>query len=496
MKDTTLMQDTDNDASQAEAIAPHDARFSARNRLVITILIISTFVVILNETLMVVAIPHLMGDLGVTAEAAQWLTTAFFLTMSVVIPVTGFLLQRMNTRPVFTLALSLFSIGTLVCALAPGLEFLILGRVIQASGTAIMMPLLMTTVMMLVPPQSRGKFMGNISVVIAMAPALGPAVAGFILSHFSWPWLFWFVLPIAITALAFGRLRLINVTTPRYAPVDLPSVLLSAMAFGGLVYGLSGLGRVTEVAETFTPWQALAIGASTMVLFVWRQLRLQRQERALLDLRTFTSRGFTISLAMMAVTMSVFFGALILLPIYMQKVLGLDTQLTGLIFLPGGLIMGLLSPTVGRLYDRHGPTPLVVPGTLIFCSVMWAMTQLNPNTWWGYILIGHILIGSSLALVFTPLFTSSLGSIPAKLYSHGSATLGSIQQLSGAAGVALLVALMTLNSKRLGETGISPVEALSGGITTAFLWAASLSLLAVVAAFFIRKPVEAQAVEH
>jgi DHA2 family lincomycin resistance protein-like MFS transporter len=139
---------------------------------------------------------------------------------------------------------------------------------------------------------------------------------------------------------------------------------------------------------------------------------------------------------------------------------------------------------------------LVIPGTLIFCTVMWAMTQLSPTTWWGYILMGHMLIGSSLALVFTPLFTTSLGSIPAKLYSHGSATLGSIQQLSGAAGVALLVALMTLHSKRLGETGVSPVEALSGGITTAFLWAASLSLLAVVAAFFIRKPAEAQAMEH
>ncbi|MBD3671207.1 MAG: multidrug efflux MFS transporter [Gammaproteobacteria bacterium] len=490
------MHDSDTQASQDEVINPNDARFSTRNRLVISILIISTFVVILNETLMIVAIPQLMVDLGVTAEAAQWLTTAFFLTMSIVIPVTGFLMQRMNTRPVFALAMSLFSIGTLVCALAPGLEILIFGRVIQASGTAIMMPLLMTTIMTLVPLQSRGKFMGNISVVIAMAPALGPAVAGFILSHFTWPWLFWFVLPIALSALVLGQFRLINVTTPRYAPVDLLSVALSVIAFGGLVYGLSSLGQVADVNDSITPVQSLAIGIFTMMLFVWRQLRLQKQDRALLDLRTFSSRNFTISLAMMAVTMGVFFGALILLPIYMQKVLGLDTQLIGLIFLPGGVLMGILSPTVGRLFDRYGPTPLIVPGTLIFSAVMWAMTQLGPETWWGYILMGHIIIGASLALVFTPLFTASLGSIPPQLYSHGSATLGSIQQLSGAAGVALLVALMSLNSKLLLESGRSPVEALSGGITSAFLWAASLSVLAFIAAFFVRKPQDAPTPGH
>src|SRR5262249_52454633 len=137
--------------------APADQSVAARNRLVIALLLVSTFVVFLNETIMSVAIPHLMGDLGVSAGAAQWLTTAFLLTMAVVIPVTGFLLQIINTRPIFMLAMSIFSLGTLICAVSPGLELLVFGRVIQAVGTAIMMPLLMTTVMTLVPPESRGK---------------------------------------------------------------------------------------------------------------------------------------------------------------------------------------------------------------------------------------------------------------------------------------------------------------------------------------------------
>ena len=154
-------------ATPLEAGAEH----AARNKLVINLLLVSAFVVILNETIMSVAIPPLMSSLGVTAAAAQWVTTAFLLTMAVVIPMTGFLLQRLHTRAIFILAMSLFSLGTLAAALAPGLELLVVARVIQASGTAIMMPLLMTTVMTLVPPETRGKTMGNIMMVISVAPA-------------------------------------------------------------------------------------------------------------------------------------------------------------------------------------------------------------------------------------------------------------------------------------------------------------------------------------
>ena len=214
--------------SSHAADAPAEATtVSAQNLTVIYLLIVSAFVVILNETIMAVAIPHLMADLRAPATAAQWLTTAFLLTMAVVIPVTGFLIQRINTRPIFILAMSLFSAGTLIAASAPGLPVLIFARVVQASGTAIMMPLLMTTVMTLVPPAARGKMMGNISIVISVAPALGPTLSGLILNYLSWRWMFIFVLPIALGALALGTIMLRNVTTTRYAPLDFVSVVLS-----------------------------------------------------------------------------------------------------------------------------------------------------------------------------------------------------------------------------------------------------------------------------
>jgi DHA2 family lincomycin resistance protein-like MFS transporter len=305
------------------------ARLDARNKLVIGLLLVSAFVVILNETIMSVAVPVLMADLRIPASSAQWLTTAFMLTMAVVIPITGFLLQRFHTRSIFLAAMTFFSLGTLVSALAPGFEVLVVGRVVQATGTAIMMPLLMTTVMTLVPPSSRGKTMGNISIVMSVAPAIGPTISGLILSVLDWRWMFWLVLPIAIGARVLGAARIQNVTEPRRIPIDSVSVVLSAFAFGGLIYGLSSLGEAARGVVMMPVWIPLVVGGVALALFTVRQLKLQRADRALLDLRTFSSKTFTISTLMLVISMLALFGTIIVLPIYVQNVLGMEPLATG-----------------------------------------------------------------------------------------------------------------------------------------------------------------------
>ena len=470
----------------AAELAPDDISFAARNKLVINILLVSTFVVMLNETAMTVAIPRLMQALGVSASAAQWLTTAFLLTMAVVIPVTGFLLQRMNTRPVFMLAMALFSTGTLVAALAPGLEILVIGRVVQAAGTAIMMPLLMTTVMTLVPHHERGKMMGNISIVMSVAPAIGPVLAGFILNYFEWRMLFAVMLPIGLASMALGWRMMVNVTTPRYAPLDVLSVIMSAVAFGGIVYGLTGFG-VEAGEQLVSPFIPLLVGLVTMVLFVWRQLSLQKQDAALLDLRTLKSANFTISMSMISVLFLAMFGTIILLPIYLVQVLGFDTLGTGLLLMPGALLMGLLGPFVGRLFDRVGPKPLIRPAMVVVTAVLWAMTMLWVDTPWYFILAGHLVMSLGFAFLFGPLFTTSLSSVKPQLYSHGSALLGSIQQVGGAAGVALFVALMSAQSAALAAGGTPDVEALAGGIRLAFIVGAVIAFVPLIASFFVKR---------
>lgn len=464
---------------------------SAQSR-VIWLLLTAAFVAMLNETTMNVAIPFLIRDLRITAVAAQWLTTAFMLTMAVVIPITGFLLQRFTTRQVFITAMTLFSAGTLVAFLSPGFELLVVARVIQASGTAIMMPLLMTTIMTIVPPQHRGRMMGRVSIVMALAPAIGPTMSGLILQSLGWHWIFGIVLPIALVSLFVGARWIHNLGETRTAPIDVASVILSALGFGGLVFGLSqiggGHGGDPDAAATslVTLIAALTIGVVGLGAFIWRQLRLQRTDSALLDLRVFRSRAFTLTVAQLGVMSMAFFGAITLLPLYLQTVLGKSPLETGLAVLPGSLVMGLAGPVIGRIYDRFGTQVLLVPGAVIVSGTLWFYTTVGTQTPFALLIVVQTVMMIGLALSFTPLFTASLGSLEPRFYSYGSAVVGTVQQVAGAAGIALLITVMSSVSAATGEG----LEADAAGTRTAFLIAAVISLPLIVGAFIIRKPAD------
>jgi DHA2 family lincomycin resistance protein-like MFS transporter len=472
-------------------IAPPSGVTSAQSR-VIWLLLTAAFVAMLNETTMNVAIPFLIRDLGITAVAAQWLTTSFMLTMAVVIPITGFLLQRFTTRQVFVAAMTLFSTGTLVAFLSPGFELLVVARVIQASGTAIMMPLLMTTIMTIVPPQHRGRMMGRVSIVMALAPAIGPTMSGLILQSLGWHWIFGIVLPIALVSLFVGARWIHNLGETRTAPIDVASVILSALGFGGLVFGLSqiggGHGGDPDAAATslVTLIAALTIGVVGLGAFIWRQLRLQRTDSALLDLRVFRSRAFTLTVAQLGVMSMAFFGAITLLPLYLQTVLGKSPLETGLAVLPGSLVMGLAGPVIGRIYDRFGTQVLLVPGAVIVSGTLWFYTTVGTQTPFALLIVVQTVMMIGLALSFTPLFTASLGSLEPRFYSYGSAVVGTVQQVAGAAGIALLITVMSSVSAATGEG----LEADAAGTRTAFLIAAVISLPLIVGAFIIRKPAD------
>ncbi|OUM45533.1 MDR family MFS transporter [Arthrobacter sedimenti] len=455
-------------------------RLSRESVTIISTLLVATFVVILNETIMNVALPRLMVELQVDAPTVQWLATGFMLTMAVVIPTTGFIMQRLSTRAVFLLAMGLFTSGTALAAVAPGFELLLLARIIQAGGSAIMMPLLMTTILTLVPLAKRGVVMGNIGIAISVAPAMGPTVSGLILEHFSWRFIFVFVLPVALVALAIGAKYLTNVGEAAKTKLDLLSLVLTVPAFGGLVYGLSqiGGGHGGQAGPGQVAITALVIGITGIAVFVLRQLRLQKADAPLLDLRVFTFRMFTVSALLMVVVMVALFGGVVLLPLYLQEIRGLGSLETGLMMLPGGLVMGLLGPFVGRLFDKVGPLPLTITGSILMVLALWQFSMLDASTSVAWIVTLHVGLSCALSLLFTPAFTTGLNPLPPDLYSHGSAIMGTTQQVAGAAGTALLVSIFAV---------VSATSGLIAGISAAFMTATVIALAAVVLSVMMRK---------
>jgi DHA2 family lincomycin resistance protein-like MFS transporter len=471
------------DTASIATTAPEREPTPPRTALLIAVLVASSFVMILNETILSVALRALTIDLGVSTTTAQWLTSGFLLTMAVVIPTTGFLLERFTPRQVFLASLTLFSLGTLISGSAPGFGVLLVGRVVQACGTAVMVPLLMTSIMRLVPEERRGATMGTITIVIAVAPALGPTIGGAVLSALGWRWMFWIVLPLSLIALTIGALWLRLDSQTRQVPLDLLSVLLSALGFGGVLYGLSAVGEPGDGQQPVPPWLALVVGVGALAVFTYRQVRLQRRDRALLDLRPFTYRPFVVALILaMLVFMCLLGVASILLPLYLQTVLGTSTFVSGLAVLPGGLILGLLGRPVGALFDRIGARPLVIPGALTAAVSLWLFTTLGPHSSLAAVIVIHVVLMIGLSLMMTPLMTESLGALPDHLYSHGSAIIATLQQVAGALGTAVFVTVAALGSA---ADSVSPDDV---GLHAAFVVAGCIGVLVFVTALFVRRP--------
>ncbi|WP_224391227.1 DHA2 family efflux MFS transporter permease subunit [Pseudonocardia sp. ICBG1293] len=449
-----------------------------RTGLLLGVMVGAAFVMILNETVLSVALRDLSVELAVPATTVQWLTSGYLLTMAVVIPMTGYLMDRYTPRQMFLAAVSTFTAGTVLSGLAPAFEVLLVGRVVQAVGTALILPLLMATSLRLVPVENRGAAMGTITIVIAVAPAIGPALGGAILSGLGWRWMFWSVLPLSVAALVAGSRWLRLDTAGRPVPLDVPSVLLSATGFGGLVYGLSALGK--GIDGGVPPWIAVVVGLTALVLFVARQRGLQRQDRALLDLRPFGRRPFAVALVITALMLLCLIGvASVLLPLYMQAVLGVSPLVAGLAMLPGGLLLGLLGRPVGALFDRWGARPLVVPGAVLMASGLGLFATMDAGTPLPTVIGFHVVLMSGMSFMLTPLMAEALGSLPDALQSHGSAGLSAMQQVAGAMGTALFVSVAALGSATEGQT---PDAA---GLHTAFATAGGIGVLTVLLSLLV-----------
>jgi DHA2 family lincomycin resistance protein-like MFS transporter len=451
---------------------------AARRRVppVVMVLVAATFTVILNETILTNAVPPLMAYFGISPRAAQWLSSVFMLTMAALIPVTGWFLQRVTTRTAYAVSMITFCVGTVIGAVAPSFAVLLVGRVVQASGTAVMMPLLMTTLMTVVPERDRGRVMGTVTLAMSCAPAMGPTVSGLIMELGSWRIIFVFMLPVAIAVAVLGLRHLENVGETQQVSMSWTSVLLAALGFGGFLFGLSEAGAMNAA----TVGLVIATGVLLVAAFAGLQVRLARTASPLLDLRTLRHRTFRVSLVVLAAAHVAFLGSMFLLPLYLQNSRHLSELETGLLVMPGGLAMGLLGPPVGRLYDRYGARVLVIPGSAVAAVALVVLSQIGHHTPYAMVLGAHVVLMSSLAVVLTPVFTVGLSDLPDDLYSHGSSLFGTVMQVAGATGTALLVVITQVRQSHLVRIGLPSADAFVAGLRWAFATGAIVAAVTAV----------------
>ncbi|GIP37851.1 multidrug MFS transporter [Paenibacillus sp. J31TS4] len=469
---------------------------SRENLVVVTVMILGVFVAILNETLLNVALSRIMQELHVKPEIAQWLATGYLLVIGVLIPVTAYLIARFTTRGLFLTAMGLFTIGTFAAAVAPGFEVLLIGRVLQAAGTGVLFPLLTNVVFATVPVEKRGSAMGMIGIVITFAPAIGPTLSGVLVEHFSWRVLFYSVLPIAVLVWVIAYVKLRNVSEPTRPRIDLLSLALSTLGFGGLVYGFSSAGEGGGAMAGAGVLLPLAVGIVSLALFTWRQLAL---DEPLLDLRAFRYRIFHMSTWITIIVMMAMFSAMMLLPIFLQNALGYGPLQAGLIMLPGGVVMGIMSPITGRLFDRFGAKWLAVVGLGLTAHSLLQFAFLTTSSSYLAIMLLNTLLMLGISMLMMPVMTNALNELPPRLYAHGTAIISTLQQVAGAVGTVLLVSVMTIRSDRYAspaqqaaDTGLAR-QAMIAGMQSAFLLAFALVVVAWVVSFFLKRALPAEA---
>lgn len=405
---------------------------------ILAALLFGMFIAILNQTLLNVALPKINTEFNISASTGQWLMTGFMLVNGILIPITAYLFNKYSYRKLFLVALVLFTIGSLICAISMNFPIMMVGRVLQAIGAGVLMPLGSIVIITIYPPEKRGAAMGTMGIAMILAPAIGPTLSGYIVQNYHWNVMFYGMFIIGILAILVGFVwfKLYQYTTNPKA--DIPGIIFSTIGFGALLYGFSeagdkGWGSV-EIETMF------AIGIIFIILFVIRELRMKAP---MLNLEVLKFPTFTLTTVINMVVMLSLYGGMILLPIYLQNLRGFSALDSGLLLLPGSLIMGLLGPFAGKLLDTIGLKPLAIFGIAVMTYATWELTKLNMDTPYMTIMGIYVLRSFGMAFIMMPMVTAAINALPGRLASHGNAFLNTMRQLAGSIGTAILVTVMT-----------------------------------------------------
>ncbi|AVQ36985.1 MAG TPA: DHA2 family efflux MFS transporter permease subunit [Staphylococcus kloosii] len=453
-------------------------KFDLKKNIPLFIVLLSgAFITILNQTLLGTALPPIMKDLHLDNSTVQWLQSIFMLVNGIMIPVTAFLIERFTSRQLFLSAMGVFTVGTLICAFGPDFFTLLIGRILQAAGAGIMMPLMQTILFLLFPEGKRGTAMGLFGLVIAFAPAIGPTLSGILVEYFTWRSVFYVILPIAVINIITAYILLKNVTELTYPKLDKLSVVLSTIGFGGILYGFSTVSQAG-----FTSWHvivSLIVGIIALVIFIKRQLNLKEP---MLEFRVFSYNIYTIGTVLGMFVFAVMIATNIILPLYMQNMLHLTPLQSGLVLLPGAIVMGLFNPITGYLFDKFGGKWLARGGLLLLALSTLPFTFLTSHTSITYLTIMNTIRMISIAMVMMPMTTLAINQLPQHLISHGTAMNNTFRQMAGALGTALFITVMSL--------AVDPTKGQEGivhGVNISFIVATCVTIIGFLLSFKLKE---------
>lgn len=447
------------------------------NRLpIVAVLLAGSFIAILNQTLLITATPHIMMEFNLSENEGQWVTTIFMLVNGIMIPITAFLMETFTTRRLFLTSMLIFVFGSIVCATSLNFPLLMVGRIIQATGAGILMPLMMTIFMLVFPMEKRGFAMGMAGLVISFAPAIGPTLAGWLIEFMPWRSLFWILVPLGLIDLILGYIYMKDIITRTFPKVDFLSIILSVLGFGGLLYGFSSVGDVGWSDPVVLT--AIIVGVVSLTFFILRQLRL---DEPILEIRVLSYKVFSLTMILGMITFTMLIAAETILPIYMQLMAGFSAFESGIMILPGAIIMGIMSPLVGKVFDKIGARYLLITGLAIMTVTTLFYTQLTPDTSILYLTIVFAVRMFGISMVMMPSTTAGLNQLPTRLIPHGTAMMNTMRQVAASIGTAVLITIMSLAGN-----GAVDAAGIIHGVNIAFYVATAISLIGLVLALFVQ----------
>ncbi|ABJ68616.1 MDR family MFS transporter [Pediococcus pentosaceus] len=474
-----------------QAIDAHGKPY--KRSLLILVLLIGTFCTVLNQTILTTAFPTLMDAFDISTSTVQWLTTGFLMVNGIMIPISAWLTSRVPSKRLYLSAMAVFLIGTILCYTAPTFQVLLAGRLIQALGVGVTMPLLQTLMLTIFPANQRGSAMGLAGLVIGVAPAIGPTLSGWIIDNYHWRTLFGMIIPIVFIVLIAGLLFMKDVLETDKKKLDWISAALSTIGFGSLLFGFSEVGdKGWGDAVVIT---TLIVGVIFVILFGIRQLRL---EKPFLDLRVLKIPEFSISATLSSVSMIAMVGAEMVLPLYIQTVRGESAFHSGLTLLPGALMMGFLSPITGRLFDKIGARRLAITGMFLLTAGTLPFAFITKTTPMIYIIVLYAVRMAGIAMAMMPVTTAGMNSLPFEKMGHGTAVNNTLRQVASSVGTAILVSVLTNVTKNQmpGKHLLSAqplaykdqaFDATVAGYHATFWIAIGFSALGLIIAFFVSR---------